>query len=72
MAEEKHFRYDPEAEDNSAKYRLPFALCKKYGIANAKSADLREFNTKQSEVLYKRKSRFIVLKHLTLSDKYLI
>ena len=32
MAEEVGFKYDPEAEENSKKYRLPFALCKKYGI----------------------------------------
>lgn len=32
MTEEIGFKYDPEAEENSKKYRLPFALCKKYGI----------------------------------------
>ena len=26
------FKYDPEAEDNTKKYRLPFALCKSRGI----------------------------------------
>lgn len=26
------FKYDPEAEDNAKKYRLPFALCKAKGI----------------------------------------
>ena len=26
------FEYDPEAEDNTKKYRLPFALCKANGI----------------------------------------
>ena len=30
---EEEFKYDPEAEENTKKYRLPFALCKKYGIA---------------------------------------
>jgi len=29
---ENDFQYDPEAEDNSKKYRLPFALCKANGI----------------------------------------
>lgn len=29
---EPDFEYDPEAEDNSKKYRLPFALCKARGI----------------------------------------
>lgn len=33
MADEKEFRYDPEAEENSKKFRLPFALCKANGIA---------------------------------------
>lgn len=35
MANEKQFRYDPEADDetNAKKYRLPFALCKARGIA---------------------------------------
>lgn len=34
MAKEKQFVYDPEADDekNSKALRLPFALCKKYGI----------------------------------------
>lgn len=33
MAENNEFVYDPEDEkDNSGKYRLPFALCKKAGI----------------------------------------
>ncbi len=27
------FKYDPEAEQDTSKYRLPFALCKQYGIA---------------------------------------
>ena len=26
------FEYDPEAEQNTKKYRLPFALCKANGI----------------------------------------
>lgn len=29
---EDNFEYDPEAEDNVKKYRLPFALCKAHGI----------------------------------------
>ena len=36
MAEQKNvndFSYDPEAEENTKKYRLPFALCKAHGIA---------------------------------------
>lgn len=33
MAEEKEFHYDPEAEENAKKFRLPFALCKANGIA---------------------------------------
>ena len=32
MAEEE-FKYDAEAEENTRKYRLPFALCKAQGIA---------------------------------------
>ena len=30
---EDDFKHDPEAEGNAKKYRLPFALCKAYGIA---------------------------------------
>ena len=33
MAETEEFRYDPEAEEKTKKYRLPFALCKQAGIA---------------------------------------
>lgn len=35
MVAEDKFKYDPEAEqkESGARYRLPFALCKKYGIA---------------------------------------
>ena len=29
---EDDFKYDPEAEDKSKKYRLPFSLCKQNGI----------------------------------------
>lgn len=29
---ENDFQYDPEAEDKTRKYRLPFALCKSHGI----------------------------------------
>lgn len=32
MPKEDEFKYDPEAEENSKKYRLPFALCKAHGI----------------------------------------
>ncbi len=32
MAEEKDFKYDPEEGKDVKKLRLPFALCKKYGI----------------------------------------
>lgn len=31
-SEEEEFQYDPEAEDNTRKFRLPFALCKANGI----------------------------------------
>jgi hypothetical protein len=30
---EDDFKHDPEAQDNTKKYRLPFALCKAHGIA---------------------------------------
>lgn len=33
MADEKEFKYDPESEEDTRKYRLPFALCKARGIA---------------------------------------
>ena len=32
MADEEEFKYDPEAGERVKKLRLPFALCKKYGI----------------------------------------
>lgn len=32
MPKEDEFKYDPEAEEDTKKYRLPFALCKSHGI----------------------------------------
>lgn len=32
MADEKDFKYDPEAGEDTKKYRLPFAICKARGI----------------------------------------
>lgn len=33
MADEKEFKYDPESEEDKKALRLPYGLCKKYGIA---------------------------------------